>query len=170
MEGLFEEALAQPRPISAAFRSQLDAYVVTADDIEERLAQVVYLSNLASGPYVVWDKQRHGYGLRADRRYKTHEIITRYGGEVLKTDQANGPYMLFYASQGVTIDGHHGFKLYEKARWMNEYSGKPTDDKEKEERVKNTNAKLGMNVTALRGVKKDDWIFVHYGNDYDRSY
>lgn len=164
MEGLFEEALKQPRPVSVTFRAQLDAYVVTAEDIEERLAQVVYLSNLASGPYVVWDDHRHGYGLRADRRYKTHEIITRYGGEELKSVSANGPYMLYYASKKLTIDGHHGFKLCEKARWMNEFSGV------KEERAKNTNAKLGMNVTALRVVKPDDWIFVEYGTDYTRTY
>lgn len=164
MEGLFEEALKQPRPVSKEFRAQLDAYVVTADDIEERLAQVVYLSNLASGPFVVWDDQRHGYGLRADRKYKVHEIITRYGGEVLKSVDAEGPYMLYYASQKVTIDGHHGFKLCEKARWMNEYSGK------KKERATNTNAKLGMKVTALRVVNEDDWIFADYGTDYHRSY
>jgi hypothetical protein len=63
-----------------------------------------------------------GYGLFAEKEYRgslddVGEYVTTYGGTPLG-GYMQGPYILEIRFD-YSIDGHHGFALSEKGRWMN---------------------------------------------------
>lgn len=113
------EALAQA---DAQLQRELDAYVTTKEDVEQRLEMVVILTNLTSMGPIVMRSAIAGYGLFADRRYKgslesSGAYITTYGGAKVDAN-AKGPYVLHISAKTV-LDGFYGFQLIDKGRWIN---------------------------------------------------
>jgi hypothetical protein len=136
-------------------------YVATKNDVEFNLSAIVAMSNELGGP-LVGICPRRGYGLFANRAYAKGELITEYGG-VIYSGEVGGDYAARINADS-HIDGHHGFKLREKGRWINEFSGDP------EERAEKANATLGLAIRASRYIENGQQIFVDYGGDYVRDY
>lgn len=123
------------------------------------LVDVIILAEAANdleGPVVAYDHQR-GWGLKAEKKYLKGDLVTTYGG-VISAKPIEGDYVA--KANEVFINGHHGFRLKEKGRWINESDRDRT----------NVNVSLGRNVRAIREIKQGEWIFADYGPDYQRSY
>jgi len=144
-------------PAGGRTQARLASYVVSAEDIDERLELVVRMANALPGPRIERDPER-GYGLRADRNYVAGELVTEYGG-VVGDNRVEGDYAA-QADAYTTIDGHHGFRLAQKGRWINESDAQRTS----------VNVKLGRRVVALRNIAEEEWLFADYGEQYVRDY
>lgn len=142
-------------------RESLPNFKVTEKDLLERRESIIELCNAHPGPVVEWDIERGCYGLKARQAYKKGKKVTEYGG-LISTKPLNGDYVAKTAD--VYIDGHAGFLLTEKGRWINEYSGDPIQRRE------HANVKLGRDVRALRFIQEGEWLFADYGDEYDRAY
>lgn len=131
--------------------------VVTATLLETRYGAIIDAVNQLSGPEVAWDPLRNCYGLRARQAYRPGEVITTYGGRRSLTP-IRGDYVARCSE--LHIDGRTDFRLSEKGRWINESC---------RDRLI-VNATLGRQVRALTPIQAGEWIFVDYGEEYQRSY
>lgn len=138
----------------------VENYRVTRHDVDHDLDLLVRVCNLARGPLVVFDCDRLCFGLRADRDYNGHEVVTEYGGQVSHDFQAQGDYVAQLGNTEVTIDGYCGFLVREKGRWINESDNLRTL----------VNVELGRRVRTIKHVKRGDWLFADYGHNYKRCY
>lgn len=151
-------------PLSRTSCRALAQYVVTEEDIYCNLDAVVQLSNLLPGPLVLRDSDRGGgYGLAARQTYKKDELITRYGGVVVRDPRGliRGDYVAACGKSDIIIDGHWGFTLAEKGRWINESDAQRSI----------VNVKISrLGVYATRAIAQDEWLFADYGDEYERVY
>lgn len=139
-------------------------YVVTNEDVKTRLLQIVQEANwlvhghAVTDPLILPDRERGGYGLFATRDYRAGEVVTEYGGTTSSALQ-KGDYV-GYLGDGVCIDGHHGFRLCQRGRWINEYNGERSM----------VNVTIGRQVRTTRPVKCGEQFFGDYGPEYQRNY
>ncbi len=143
---------------SRQYKKTLCDFVVSEEDVLKCHALLIRLTNEIDGPEVAWDDERGCNGLRARKDYTTGQLITTYGG-IKTVTETNGDYAT-KASADIHIDGHYGFMLSEKGRWINESDRNRTL----------VNVKLGRNVRASQSIQAGEWIFADYGPDYDRSH
>ena len=145
-------------------------YVVTRKEMIEWPCDVVQKANYLvhayslRDPLILVDEKRGGFGLFATRDYAKGEFVTEYGGVVLSSSdsqrQNNNSDYVGYLGNGICIDGHHGFRLCQRGRWINEYDGQRSV----------VNVKLGRNVRTTCPVKSGEQFFGDYGPEYQRSY
>jgi hypothetical protein len=157
MQGLLSE-LRGSDEVSRSLLVRIANYVVTESDIQDRLADVVELSNAIGGPQIVFDMFRNCYGLFADRDYKPrHALVTKYGGKKHHS-VFDGDYSAKLGN--LYIDGKHSFKIAEKGRWINEFDSSGTF----------ANVELGREIRTRSEIKSGEQFFADYGREYQRSY
>lgn len=123
--------------------------------------KLAFLGNLIPDtPVVLWTRQR-GFGLFADRFYKSTERVTHYDGLVGGNDQ-EGDYVV-QVDKYVTMDGKYGFELRNKGRWINE-GPKQNVNMRREKPLP------FMYVDYGQDVNKGQEFFWAYGPYYKRNY
>ena len=153
----------------ASLQREIDAYRVTQQEVEERIEDVVFLTNLTSMGPIVLRSPGKGYGLFADRTYRGSldskgDYVTTYDGARIK--DSVGPYVL-RLSNNAAIDGHHGFELINKGRWIN------NDDDD-------FNVYFAANKIYVYTseyefdraprIKMGSELLINYGNEYEKSW
>ena len=147
------------RRISRQLLISLQKYIVTLEDITNRITEVIFLSNVLGGPQIMKDPVR-GWGLFADKDYKSGKNITCYGGIRVPRD-SEGDYVAATGTGRPFIDGKYGFNIYtERGRWINESDATRSI----------VNVILGERVVVVKDVKKGEQLFADYGDEYERSY
>jgi hypothetical protein len=131
-------------------------------------AQAAELANsIPNSPIVLDTRGVRGYGLFADRDYKTGETVTFYGGELVSAN-ADGDYVVRLHDDDVSdqLDAEWRFEAQDKGRWIND------TDKQHEnvrlERTKRIPNKL--RVIAIKPVKRGEEFLWWYGKDYHRPW
>lgn len=155
-------------------------YVFTEDDVNNHLAQVVTRVNAARDGLVEVRPiaSMGGYGLVAIRDIPRDTQITEYAGTHVHPD-SEGPYVA-HSADGLTIDGHHGFRATAKGRWVNDpgdvHYRNESEQKKHARWMRKANLyeeRLGNGTVwfyAKYNIKKGQELTWYYGPDYDRPW
>lgn len=140
----------------------LSNYIVTEHHVKASMSSIVLLCNHVAGPRLV-NTAHKGFGLEAERDYAKGEIVTFYGGTLLKGG-ATGSYVVDAGT--FSVDGYFGFKLIDKGRWVNEADEgiKPNLEMRKTPRGKR------LYFFATRDICKGEELTWFYGRYYDRTW
>ncbi len=137
----------------------LQKYIVTLEDVNDRIEKIIHTSNSLGGPQIKKDPIR-GWGLFAEKDYHAGRNVTQYGG-VKVPRGSEGDYMAATGTGRPFINGEYGFNIYtERGRWINESDAKRSI----------VNVILGERVLVIKDVKKGEQFFADYGDDYERDY
>ncbi len=160
MDATVETFLELWEKISPELAVKISNYIAKKDDEAWLLA---YLSNLIpDSPVILWTGERRGFGLFADKPYKSRQVVTDYGG-AKRGIEHYGDYVIQYDEKN-TIDGAFGFNLKDKGRWINEDRGA------KNVEIRKANPWPYVFVDYGKQVEKGEEFLWDYGPNYERTY
>jgi len=143
---------------------------ITREDLQKHFEAVVDVVNDAPGPFMA-PVQGKGYGLFADRAYKTGEAVTVYGGTWVGPT-VSGPYVIAF-SRKRRLDGAYGFLPTEKGRWINDPQTDPAQSQDELTSLENVNLmRHGKEVMfyATRPIDEGEELLWYYGPQYERPW